>query len=389
MRPRSTSGQAAVEYIAVVALVAIVFVVVGSFVLNGRAIAAATVAQIRRGLCIVEGHDCPEVHPPCAVSSRSSADDWHVDIAFVRLGAGRSAIVERMSDGRVLVTLADHIDLGATGGFGADLKIGDRIAIGGELRAAALATLGHGTTYEVADERTADELIRTMRREKTDPDYWRGLEALLPRVSPPVSRYVDASVAASASLGVLSGGLAAGGRIDRVSGNRTVYLKASASFDAERKGVSGGSSGEAQLAVTLDRHGKPIDLMALGAGELHASTDLPDLLQPIAGHLPSGVGRTWDIEAHLDLTQPGRAEAVLSSLTDPSRLVRMVLDDGSVQVRGYATSEDAQVVSGHIKVGLAIGGDISHTTSSRRLIAAMDHTREGFWVPRYDCLASS
>src|SRR5215207_11047367 len=102
MRPRSTSGQAAVEYIAVVAVVAIVFVAVGGFVLNGRAIAAATVAQIRRGLCIVEGHDCPEPHPACAVSSRSSADDWHVDIAFVRLGAGRSAIVERMSDGRVL-----------------------------------------------------------------------------------------------------------------------------------------------------------------------------------------------------------------------------------------------------------------------------------------------
>jgi hypothetical protein len=389
MRPRSASGQAAVEYIAVVALVAIVFVVVGSFVLNGRAIAAATAAQIRRGLCIVEGHDCPEPHPPCSVSSRSSADDWHVDIAFVRLGAGRSAIVERMSDGRLLVTLADHVDLGATAGFGADLKIGDRIAIGGELRAAALASLGHGTTYEVADERTADELIRTLRREKTDPDFWRGLQALLPRVSPPVSRYVDASLAGSASLGALSGEVAAGGRIDRVSGSRTIYLKGSASFDAEGRGVSGGSSGGAQLAITFDRHGKPVDLMALGAGELHASTDLPDLLQPIAGHLPTGVGHSWDIEAHLDLTQPGRAEAVLGSLKDPSRLVRMVLEDGSVQVRGYATSEDDQAIAGHVKVGLAIGGDVSHATSSRRLIAAMDHTHEGFWVPRYDCLEAA
>jgi hypothetical protein len=101
------------------------------------------------------------------------------------------------------------------------------------------------------------------------------------------------------------------------------------------------------------------------------------------------VGRSWDLEAHLDLTQPGRAEAVLGSLTDPSRLARMVLDDGSVQVRGYATSEDGQGVSGHIKVGLAIGGEVSQTTSSRRLIAAMDHTREGFWVPRYDCLTAT
>jgi hypothetical protein len=389
MRPRSASGQAAVEYIAVVTLVALVFVVVGGFVLNGRAIAAATVAQIRRGLCIVEGHDCADPHEPCSVSSRSSAQDWHVDIAIVRLGGGKSAVVEHQSDGRTLVTLADHIDVGATGGFGADLKIGDKIALGGEVGAAALASLGSGTTYEVADDRTADELIRTMRRERTDPDFWRGLQALLPRVSPPVSRYVDASFAGSASLGVVSAGLAVGGRVDRVSGNRTVYLKGSASFDIGPDALSGGGSGDAQLAVTFDRHGKPVDLMALGAGDLHASTDLPDLLQPIAGHLPSGVGRSWNVEAHLDLTQPGRARAVLGSLTDPSRLVRMVLADGSVQARGYATSEDDQVVAGHVKVGLAIGGDISHTTSSRRLIAAMDHTPDGFWVPRYDCLAAA
>ena len=89
MRPRCTSGQAAVEYIAVVALVAIVFAIAGSFVLNGRAIAAATLGQLKRGLCIVEGHDCPEEHPPCTVSSRGSSDDWNVDIAVVRFGAGK------------------------------------------------------------------------------------------------------------------------------------------------------------------------------------------------------------------------------------------------------------------------------------------------------------
>jgi hypothetical protein len=57
MRSRRSSGQASVEYIAVVALVAIIFAVAGSFTLQGRAIAAATMAQMRRGLCIVEGHD--------------------------------------------------------------------------------------------------------------------------------------------------------------------------------------------------------------------------------------------------------------------------------------------------------------------------------------------
>jgi hypothetical protein len=383
MRTRSTSGQAAVEYIAVVALVAIVFVIAGGFVLNGRAIAAATMAQIRRGLCIVEGHDCADSHEPCSVSSHGSADELHVDIAFVRLGGGRSAIIEHMSDGRVLVTLSDHMDLGATGGFGADLKIGDKIAIGGEVRAAALASLGHGTTYRVADDRAADELIRTMRGGNWgDPGFWEGLKNL-PR---PVSRYRELSLTGSASLGPLTGQVAGGGSEDLVSGRRTFYLKGTASLDLEGDHVSGGGSADAKVAVTLDRHGRAVDLMLLGAGELHGSSDLPELLAPIAGHLPSGAGRNWEVEGHLDLTQPGRADAVLGSLTNPSRLVRMVFDEGTVQANTYETQEDGLELGGHVKAGVAIGGDVSHTTSRRHLASAMEHTPEGFWVPRYDCL---
>jgi hypothetical protein len=385
MRPRSTSGQAAVEYIAVVALVAIVFVFVGGFVLNGRAIAAATVAQIRRGLCIVEGNDCADPHEPCSVSSRGSADELHVDVAFVRLGDGRSAIVEHMSDGRVLVTLAEHTDLGATGGFGADLKLGDKIAIGGEVRAAALASLGHGTTYRVPDDRSADELIRTLRGDWNDPHFWQALKAL----PPPVARYRELSVTGSANLGPLTGEVAGGGREDLVTGRRTFYLKGSASLDLESGHVSGGGSADAKVAVTLDRHGRPVDLMLLGTGELHASSDLPELLAPIAGHLPSGAGRNWEVEAHLDLTQPGRADAVLGSLKHPSQLVRMVLDEGTVQANTYGVRNDGLELGGHVKVGVAVGGDVSHTTSSRHLISAMEHTPDGFWVPRYDCLEAA
>src|SRR3954453_13305093 len=224
MRPRSTPGQAAVEYIAVVTLVAIVFAVGGAFVLNGRAIAAATVGQLRRGLCIVEGHDCPEVHPPCSLSSRGSSEDWSADIAFVHLGGARSAIVERRSDGQILVTLTDHVDVGATGGFGLNVTLGDKLAVGGQVRAAALASLGHGTTYRVPDERTADELIRTMRRNRTDPKFWQGLQALAPQLSHPVSKYRSLDITGSANLGPLTGAIGGGGSEDTVTGNRTLYL---------------------------------------------------------------------------------------------------------------------------------------------------------------------
>src|SRR3954452_9803009 len=153
MRPRSTSGQAAVEYIAVVTLVAIVFSIAGVFTLQGRAIAAATLAQMRRGLCIVEGHDCRDPHEPCSVSSRGSGDELHLDVAVVRLGGGSFALVDHRSDGKVAVTFTDHLDGGVSVGAGGRLKIGGHPAIGLEQRASAIASLGHGTTYEVANDR--------------------------------------------------------------------------------------------------------------------------------------------------------------------------------------------------------------------------------------------
>jgi hypothetical protein len=396
MRPSCTSGQAAVEYLAVVALVVALFVVAG-LALDGRAVAAATVGQIRRGLCIVEGHDCSEVHPPCSLSSRRSGSDLDVDVVVVHLGGGSSAIVERKSDGKVYVTVANHLDAGATGGFGASLKLGDRIALGGEARASALASLGRGATYEVADERQAVALIRLLHRPKVDPSfyspavraYWRRVEAVLPRVPAPVSRYVDAGLIGSASLGPLTGELVLGGREDLVTGSRTVYLKGSVSLDAGVEGASASGSARGQVAVTLDRHGKPVDLMVLGAGELHASWDLPALLSPVAGHLRTGGGRKWEVEAHLDLTQPGRAAAVLASLSNPSRLAGMVLADGVVEARGYGRTDGGFELSGRVEAGIALGGGVAHTTESMRLLSAIEHTPEGFWVPRYDCLAAA
>jgi hypothetical protein len=387
MRLRSTSGQASVEYVAVVAIVAIVFAVAGSFTLQGRAIAAATVGQLKRGLCIVEGHDCPEEHPPCHVSSHGSSSDYHLDVAFVHLGYGKSAMVERNSNGEVFVTVADHVDLGATTGLGAGLKVRDKLSIGGEARAEVLASLGRGRTYKVRTEQQADALLAAIRR---------GDDESLPD---PVTRYFDGSVSGSI-MGSLRGIVDAGenntlgGRYDRDTGNRTIYLKNTMSLGAEVStesgaGVSGEGSSELRFALTLDRHNKPIDLMAIGSGKLEASVDLPPMLQPVAGHLPTGYGRAWEVEAHLDLTQPGIGHEIMANLLHPSRLAHLVLTESNIQVRGYATDNDSDEISGQVKAGLVIGAGRIKSISSKRLIAAMEHTPEGFWVPRYDCLEAA
>jgi len=394
MRPRCTSGQAAVEYIAVIALIAIVFAIAGAFTLQGRAIAAATVGQLNRGLCIVLGHDCPQLHPPCTVSSHKRGTDLSADVFVVRLGRGSSAIIERKSDGKVAVTLADHLDAGATGGFGASLKIGDKLAMGGEVRAAIVASLGHGTTYEVKNERQAEALIRRLRRPHVDPNFLtpaekaarRRVDAVLPRIPSPVARYRELSLTGSAPLGPLSGKLSGGGREDVVSGKRTYYLNGGVSLDGERGIVRAGGGGDGQIAITVDRNGHPVDLMLLGASHAKASIDVPARLQPVVGDLRLGAGANLQVEGHLDLTQPGRMSAVLDAVTHPARIVDMIYDEGTVQATTYA-SHDANIdIAGHVKDGLAIGGSFSHTSESSRLLSAMEHTPEGFWVPRYDCL---
>src|SRR3954468_7202079 len=374
MRPRCSSGPAAVEYLAVVALAAIVFVVAGAFVVDGRAIAAATAAQIRRGLCIVEGHDCADPHEPCSVSSRGSGDELHVDVAIVRLGGGSAALVERRSDGKVAVTVTDHLDLGASAG------------VGKELRAAALASRGHGATYEVADERQAAALLRLLHRPKVDPSlytpavraYWRRVEAVLPRIPAPSSKYRQIEGRGSLSADLVGASVVAGEREDVITGRRAYYLSGELSLD-------GAGAANGQVAVTLDRTGRPVDLAILAAGELTAPGDLPVAFQSVAGHVSAGIGRTWELEGHLDLTQPGRAP-IRSLVSQPARLVQTMLDQGSVQMRSYGARADTVGVEVQ---GLELGGGFAHTTSSRRLLAAMDHTREGFWVPRLDCMEAA
>jgi hypothetical protein len=396
MRPRCTSGQAAVEYIAVVTLVAIVFAIAGGFVLNGRAIAAATLGQLKRGLCIVQGNDCPEPHPPCTVASRKRGADLSADVLVVRLGGGRSAIVERKSDGKVAVTLADHLDAGGTGGFGSSLKIGDKLAMGGEVRAALVASLGHGATYQVDNERQAEALIRRLRRPKVDPNFLtpaerasrRRVDAVLPRIPEPVSHYREMTLIGSGTLGPLSGKLFAGGREDVATGKHTYYLKAGVSLDGKRGLVAGGGGGDGQIAITLDRDGDPVDLMLLGAIQAKGSFDVPARLQPVAGDLRVGAGARLQVEGHLDLTQPGRMSAVLAAISDPGRIADMVYDDGTVQVATYAAHNANIDLEGHLREGLSVGASFSHTSESTRLLSAMEHTPEGFWVPRYDCLAA-
>ena len=390
MRPRSACGQSSVEYIAVIALVAIVFAIAGSFTFQGRAIAAATAAQMRRGLCIVAGHDCKDAVAPCSVSSRGSGTDISLTGAFVRLGGGRFALIDHLSDGKVAVTVTHHLDGGVAFEAGGRLKIHGHDAIGAQVRAAALASGGDGATYQVDNDTQAEALLRLLRRPKVDPNFytpavramWSRIEAALPQIPPPASQFRKFEGRLSLTGKLLGGDAVVGMRSDRLTGRKTYYLDAGVSLDPPGAPKA---SGGGKIAYTVDRDGRPLDLALVGSGDLNSSVDLPASVQPVAGHVRAGKGRSWELEGHLDLTQPGRPP-VASLVKDPGRLLSLMQDEGYVQFRAYDTSEDGVGLEGK---GEIFGAGLDYRTTSRHLVTALDHTREGFWVPRLDCQVSA
>ena len=100
-------GQASLEYLGVLALVAVVLA--AAAVLGPVPdLAGAVGAQIRRALCIVTGADClTRAGPlPCVTGAVEDRREREAHLVVVRLADGRVVLREQRSDGTVAVTVA-------------------------------------------------------------------------------------------------------------------------------------------------------------------------------------------------------------------------------------------------------------------------------------------
>src|SRR5881392_3637624 len=100
-------GQATLEYVGLVALVAVVLGV--GIVLarsGGEAIAGGVGRGMRRALCVVRAGACDLEVRPCVVGSACIEDDGSVDLAVLHLGSNEVVLREDRSDGTSAVTFA-------------------------------------------------------------------------------------------------------------------------------------------------------------------------------------------------------------------------------------------------------------------------------------------
>jgi hypothetical protein len=422
-------GQGTVEYLGVVALVALVGGAAATVaVAGGRDIARAVPREVIRALCLVGGGDCDRDRKACPVRSRALRAGATVRVAFVRLGRHHGLVEELRSDGTVALTLVEERAGGAEAGTGARAALrlgGSVLAIGGGVRAAALVRAGRGSTWIVPRGARAEALRSRLRahfRVAPARELAPGFLArrVLPELPPPVESFGDAglevSAGASASRGMgslaasLSAEELAGSRIDHVGGGRTFYIRRRNALEGSGSaaGATAAGTGEhgSEYALTVDRGGRPIDLAVIETGSLAGSIDLPTRLQPVAGLLDlSGRGRrAWVTETHLDLTDAeslavaGRA---LRALRDPAlrvgdavavsvALERRLAEHGVVDARAYALEGERYGGELDARVGgVGAGVDVEVGGESARLVAAVTRGIDGQWRRRDDCLAAA
>jgi hypothetical protein len=287
------------------------------------------------------------------------------------------------------------------------------LSLGGELAASVVASRERGYTWLLHDERAADALVGRLRLSRGELER-RIADGRMPS---PTQRYGHGGLAADGriSRGAMLGGSlglssqdVAGARTDARTGRTTFYVQrlveGSLSLTQSGTGATATRSDRERYAVTYDARGRPVDLMVMTTGSYRMSVDLPTRLQPAVGLLsaPTGHGRVYVEETHLDLTDPESlrlAGAFLRQVHDrdpaafgdavavAAALRRRIDAVGVVHARTYDADERRYGVDVSAGIyGVRVGGAISRTREDTHLVAATTRGLDGVWRVRRDCL---
>lgn len=400
---RCTRGQAAVDYVALIAVVAILLAAGVAIAAGGAAgVVNAVVAQVRHALCLVGGGPCSHRGTqPCTVASTRDTRHWMVGVLLLRVDRERYVLREEMSDGTVRLTVARRGAAGPEAVVGGHLRVtrgGRNAGATGEVRGAVQLATARGSVYVARDAREAAAIMRAIRAGDEPPAQVR--ETLREGGIRGVASLGVGSALAGASLEAMAPAMI-GSRSDHSTGDLTLTLNAGASGWATVTAALGGPAGNAGRATTiglkLDRARRPTELSVLAAGTVAAGAALPPLLarasRGSATTAAKGAGgRRWELTARLDLRDPVVAAAWRRYRRDPGGeaaiggLAAALRERASLDVRMYRTSSVTSGASAGIGEILQLSGGVDRTVDRSRLLAAASRPSDGVWERRWDCV---
>jgi len=176
VRSHPTAGQATLEYIAAVALLAALFLVAAPAV-GADDIARGVADAFRHGLCVVGGDICGQGDarraglPPCPLKSDLTGAEGSVTAFSVELGGKWTLTVTPRSDGSVAVTRTG----GGSAGFAGATKLGGsagpvRFEGGGEGAIRVRVQAARGWVFR--DAAAAKRFLEHATRHSFDDDRW-------------------------------------------------------------------------------------------------------------------------------------------------------------------------------------------------------------------------
>ncbi|HEV2813462.1 MAG TPA: hypothetical protein VGW10_09445 [Solirubrobacteraceae bacterium] len=401
---RCARGQASVDWIALVLVLAVTLLVAGAGALPGAdAIPRAVGSTFARAFCLVSGGDCLSGRPRrCIVRSEQKSRERRVAAAVLRLADGRRVLREERSDGTVAITVEDTASGGAGVTPGLELTVGGQ-GVSGRAELVADARGAKGRRFVVPDAAAADRLMARLAGEHDgarrivegggdgDPvpdERWWALGA---------GGEAEAVLSGLKVIGAdarAAGGTVAGVRERPRTGERTVVLRNDseivAALTAPLSGLGVGHPSSAAVELVFDRKGEPTALTARLARGIHGELSLPGFR--------AGGGDLVEAEARLDLRDPVTRVLmieVLDGMTDwaPRRTVAAARQlggrlarDARLDVRLYETDRHSTVKGVRGGFMVMLGYEVEEITRTARLVDAAGREPGMGWSRRIDCV---
>jgi hypothetical protein len=431
--PRDT-GQASLEYVALLAVLAVLLT--GALAFSGALppLAHSVSDAIRHGICLVTGSVCTPAEAeaaglePCPLFRRNQQEQGTVSVAIVTYRRGDSMVIERLSNGRVRVSFVDSDGGGAT--FGAGLRL-TPLHIKASVSATGGAIFNSGRTWEFDSAAEAQAFIRRYASGQTlggevrevghdlcflCPGWLRGKGR--PDLPPPESEAEEGGVfgEATATLELpvskryalpIDADLQATAVLGRETERATTtwYLAANAML-LQHLGpilapLGGARSTSVVLAYTTEG-GRPrkLEVRAAAAasdkpGLTPTTISMEDLAEGVRHAVAgpnSGGGLALEADVSLDLRDPRNLAAVRDFLGggpplpgEIDALGRRIASDAGVDIRLFDYGAADFNISGEASLGFRFGGGYQRTVEVSHLLGAWSRLPGDRLRTREDC----